>query len=94
MPSGEHDVRTGPDVPPGRMLEFRGRAPVFVHELEGPPDAPTVMLLHGLAASAALNWCAAFEPLAKHFRVIAPDHRGHGHTPPCREAFWARRLRR
>ena len=36
MPSGEHDVRIGPDVPPGRMLELRGRAPVFVRGAGGP----------------------------------------------------------
>ncbi len=39
------------------------------------------MLLHGLGASAALNWFPAFGPLSDRFRVIAPDHRGHGRTP-------------
>jgi len=29
-------------------------------------------------ASGGLNWYQAFEPLAKHFRVVALDHRGHG----------------
>jgi 3-oxoadipate enol-lactonase len=45
------------------------------------------MLLHGLGASAALNWFPAFDPLAEHFRVIAPDHRGHGRTPAGDESF-------
>lgn len=37
-----------------------------------------VVLLHGLVASGGLNWFQAFEPLSQHFRVIAPDMRGHG----------------
>jgi pimeloyl-ACP methyl ester carboxylesterase len=76
-----------PDWPPGRLLDLRGRAPVFVREIPGPPGAPTVMLLHGLAASAALNWHTAFAPLGAHFHVIAPDHRGHGRTPAGPEPF-------
>jgi pimeloyl-ACP methyl ester carboxylesterase len=69
------------------MLDLRGRAPVFVREVAGPAGAPTVVLLHGLAASAALNWHTAFGPLGEHFRVIAPDHRGHGRTPAGPEPF-------
>ncbi len=49
-----------------------------MREISGPPGAPTVVLLHGLVASGGLNWFQAFEPLSKHFRVIAPDMRGHG----------------
>jgi pimeloyl-ACP methyl ester carboxylesterase len=36
------------------------------------------VLLHGWAATSALNWFQVFGPLAEHFRVIAPDLRGHG----------------
>jgi 3-oxoadipate enol-lactonase len=36
------------------------------------------VLLHGLGATGALNWFAAFGPLGRRFRVLAPDHRGHG----------------
>jgi 3-oxoadipate enol-lactonase len=59
----------------------------FVRELRGPAGAPTVLLLHGLAASADLNWFQAFEPLAHHFRVIALDHRGHGRGIRSSEHF-------
>ena len=59
-------------------MELPGRGVTFVRELPGPPGAPAVMLLHGWTASSALNWFPSFEPLARHFRVLALDHRGHG----------------
>jgi pimeloyl-ACP methyl ester carboxylesterase len=36
------------------------------------------MLIHGLAATAELNWGKVFAPLSRHFRVVAADLRGHG----------------
>ena len=65
-------------VPEGRAIELPGRGTTFVRELAGPPGAATLLLLHGWTATGGLNWCACFEPLAKHFRVVAIDHRGHG----------------
>jgi len=60
------------------VVELPGRGTTFVREVEGPPGAPTVVLLHGWTANSALNWFAAYEPLGEHFRVVALDHRGHG----------------
>jgi 3-oxoadipate enol-lactonase len=37
-----------------------------------------VVLLHGLGATAQINWGPCFRPLTEHFRVLAVDHRGHG----------------
>jgi 3-oxoadipate enol-lactonase len=66
-------------VPRGRLIELPGRGTTFARELAGPsPEAPTLVLLHGLAANSGLNWFAAMAPLAEHFRVVAIDHRGHG----------------
>ena len=65
-------------LPDGRYVWLPGRGRTFIRELAGPPGAPAVMLLHGWSATADLNWFACFEPLARHFRVIALDHRGHG----------------
>ena len=65
-------------VPPGRAIELPGRGTTFVREISGPRRAPTVVLLHGLAATGGLNWFAAFGPLGRQFRVVALDHRGHG----------------
>jgi pimeloyl-ACP methyl ester carboxylesterase len=36
------------------------------------------MLIHGVAVNAELNWGKVLAPLARHFRVIAADLRGHG----------------
>lgn len=45
----------------------------------GPVDGPPVVLLHGWTANSALNWFAAYRPLAEAgYRVLAIDHRGHG----------------
>jgi 3-oxoadipate enol-lactonase len=49
-----------------------------VRDLSGPAGAPTLILLHGLGASADLNWFSSFDTLGRHFRVLAIDHRGHG----------------
>ncbi|MDQ1520835.1 MAG: hypothetical protein QOI55_1908 [Actinomycetota bacterium] len=49
-----------------------------MREVAGPPDAPVLMLLHGLAATAALNWFPVFRSLGRRYRVVALDHRGHG----------------
>src|SRR5437763_437066 len=71
-------------IPAGRPLELPGRGTTFIREVAGPPGAPTLMLLHGLSATAGLNWAWAFEPLGRQYRVIAIDHRGHGHGIPTR----------
>ncbi|MCE2559307.1 MAG: alpha/beta fold hydrolase [Acidobacteria bacterium] len=49
-----------------------------MHEVKGPPGAPVLLLMHGLAATALLNWATSFTTLGRGFRVIALDHRGHG----------------
>ena len=76
--SGNVRVGGGPRVPAGRFVELPSRGRTFVREQPGPAGAPTVVLLHGWTATAALNWLPSFGPLADHFRVVALDHRGHG----------------
>ena len=61
-----------------RRLDLPGRGATFVHEVEGPPGAPVLLLLHGLAATALLNWGMSFAVLGRGFRVVALDQRGHG----------------
>jgi 3-oxoadipate enol-lactonase len=68
----------GPPLPMGKRLELPGRGTTFVRQVEGPPGAPTLLLLHGWMASGGLNWFRAFDTLGEHFNVIAVDMRGHG----------------
>jgi len=67
-----------PRLPPGRMVEVPGCGTSFVRESKGLPGAPTIILLHGLGATASLNWFTSFPALEHRFHVIAPDLRGHG----------------
>jgi 3-oxoadipate enol-lactonase len=66
------------DFPQGHEVDLPGRGRTFVREVAGPAGAPTVILLHGWTATADLNWFTCFDALGQHFRVLAPDHRGHG----------------
>lgn len=59
-------------------VEIGGAGETVVHEHPGPPGAPVLMLLHGLGATASLNWGRCYRPLAERFRVLSIDHRGHG----------------
>lgn len=68
----------GPPLPPGRHLELPGRGTTFVRVLDGPDDAPTLLLLHGWTATADLNFYAVLPELAGRYRVVTIDHRGHG----------------
>lgn len=46
--------------------------------MPGPTGAPTLVLLHGVTATADLNWFACFAALGRSYRVVALDQRGHG----------------
>ena len=76
-----------PDLPPGATIELPGRGTTFVRSLPGPPDAPTLVLLHGWTASADLNWFRCYEPLGEQYRVLALDHRGHGKGIRSKKTF-------
>jgi pimeloyl-ACP methyl ester carboxylesterase len=71
------------DLPPGRLVELPGRGRTCVIERPGPPGAPTVILLHALATTAALSWYPSLDALGEHYRVIAFDQRWHGRGIRC-----------
>ena len=76
-----------PALPAGRMVDVAGRGKLFVRELDGAGMHPPLLLLHGAAVTAALNWCTSYEELAKRSRVVSFDHRGHGRSFRSRRRF-------
>jgi 3-oxoadipate enol-lactonase len=67
-----------PELPTGVTVELPGRGATFYRDVPGPPGAPTVVLIHGWTATADLNWFRCYGELAEHYRILAPDLRGHG----------------
>ena len=65
-------------TPLTHLAEPPGRGSTRVWECAGPRGAETLMLIHGVTFTAELNWGQVFAPLARHFRVVAVDLRGHG----------------
>jgi 3-oxoadipate enol-lactonase len=50
------------------------------YRVDGPPDAPVLVLSHALGLSLAM-WDPQVAPLSRAFRVLRYDHRGHGGSP-------------
>jgi 3-oxoadipate enol-lactonase len=65
-----------PWLPPGRILQLPSGRRTFAR-VDGPESAPAVLLLHGWAVTADLNWFGVYPQLGE-FRLVAPDHPGHG----------------
>ncbi|HEY2130030.1 MAG TPA: alpha/beta fold hydrolase [Streptosporangiaceae bacterium] len=74
-------------LPLTRLVELPGRGMTRVWDCPGPPGAGTLVLIHGVAGTAELNWGKVFAPLARHFRVVAADLRGHGDGIRLRSRF-------
>jgi 3-oxoadipate enol-lactonase len=65
-------------TPLTRLVELPGRGVTRIWECAGPRGAQTIILIHGVTFTAELNWARVIAPLARSFRVIAVDLRGHG----------------
>ena len=75
-------------LPDAEVVELGDRGATFACDVPGPhPDAPTLLLLHGLGATAMLNWAPAFQSLSSQYRVVALDLRGHGRSPAPERRF-------
>ena len=75
-------------VPAGRFFELPGCGTTFAVDLPaGDADAPVLALLHGWMSTGALNWGGCLSRLRRRFRVVAVDHRGHGHGIRCEDGF-------
>lgn len=70
--------RTVAKAPIDHVVDLPGQGRTVVRDIPGPEGAPAVVLLHGLGATARLNWGPCYRPLSRHFRVLSLDHRGHG----------------
>lgn len=53
----------------------------------GSSTAPPLLLIHGSGGTGASEWKPVLQGLAKHFRVLAVDCRGHGKTLDPRSAY-------
>lgn len=76
----EHPWRT-----PGRTV-FVADSEFLVREA-GPADGEPLLLIHGLAGSSLGEWYRVAPLLARRFRVILVDHRGHGLSTLSRSRY-------
>jgi 3-oxoadipate enol-lactonase len=65
----------------------QARRRVTVWDTAGPAGAPTLVLLHGVTLDSDTNWSGCLPALARHFRVLALDLRGHGTGLPARVPY-------
>ncbi len=72
------DREGAPERARDRDILLPGRGTMSIREVRGPEGAPTLVLLHGLAATGRLNWFPSLGALSDHFNLIVVDHRGHG----------------
>lgn len=73
-----NELHFAEEMAPGRNVELAGLGTIFVREAKGPAGSPTVLLVHGILATADLNWSMAIPALSEHYNVVATDLRGHG----------------
>jgi pimeloyl-ACP methyl ester carboxylesterase len=68
-------------------MNLPGRGEVFVRDSGGTSAGPSVLLLHGWTVSADINFFPVYACLARSYRVIALDQRGHGRGMRSTEPF-------
>src|SRR6185312_4466179 len=76
-------------LPRGRVVPVRAKDGIRLHtEVFGPEDGFPVVLAHGITCALRV-WACQIADLARHHRVIAFDHRGHGRSgvPPRRGGY-------
>jgi 3-oxoadipate enol-lactonase len=67
-----------PWLPTAKPITLEGRGELKIYDIAGPKGAPVVMLIHGWTVTANLNYFRVYQELAKRYRVVAFDQRGHG----------------
>lgn len=79
-PGQEHPWRI-----PGSTV-FVGDSEFLVRQA-GDPQAPPILLIHGLAGSSLAEWYQVGRLLSEEHRVILVDNRSHGLSPQSRDRF-------
>ncbi|MFA9515637.1 alpha/beta fold hydrolase [Halopenitus sp. H-Gu1] len=82
---GDPDSLESPLLGDPESFPWRGMDAAYVEA--GDPDAPTVVLVHGVnAAGSAGEWRTVFDALAEEYHLVAPDLPGFGRSdrPPLR----------
>jgi pimeloyl-ACP methyl ester carboxylesterase len=83
---GGDQLPAPPDIPEGRTVNVPERGEMFIRQ--GGDDGPPIVLLHGWALTADLNWFTGiFDVAMGKGRMIAPDLRGHGRGMRSDEPF-------
>jgi pimeloyl-ACP methyl ester carboxylesterase len=77
-----------PALPPGRAVRVRGADGIRLHtRVFGPRDGYPIVLVHGFVCAIRV-WAYQIADLARDYRVIAFDHRGHGRSGmPARDGY-------
>lgn len=68
-------------VPRGQPIDLGHRGTGFVRVRTGSDSSPPIVLLHGLTATAGINWMHVFDAAESARTLVAPDLRGHGRGP-------------
>lgn len=85
MPASQVDKRQvkvakGPSLPPSKTMIVHSADGTRLHtEVFGPANGYPIVLAHGITCSLRV-WHEQINDLARDFRVIAYDHRGHGRS--------------
>jgi len=68
------------EMPPGRVVEVHSADGTRIHaEVFGPDDGYPIVLAHGITCAIRV-WANQIADLARDYKVIAYDHRGHGRS--------------
>lgn len=65
-----------------KYLDLHGDQVAYLDEGQG----EVILLLHGMAGSSQ-TWRSVIRPLSRHYRVVAPDLLGHGHSAKPRSDY-------
>jgi len=82
-------VHPGPSgaKPLQHVVDLGARGRTVVWDWPGPTGAPVLVLLHGVALDAEVNWFRVCPTLSADYRVLALDLRGHGKGLPATGRF-------